>query len=394
MSDYNYGLEPGIQGSGSSKARFALIFLLISAATAALLWFFWPGETKKASEEKSESTTAAEPVPQKNGEAAETKKEEKVSPPVSGNEKSLSGAESEKTSSPEVKERISEGKKSDDPTDPPLPDKGRITPADQQGRDLPVVPADGPVSEEQNLLLQKAASFLDAKKFYEAEKAAVQALVNVTEDSEFFRKAWRVLTAARVGIVYGGTKGEHVVRYRISSGDSLSGIAGRYFTTAEFLRKRNKISGSRIFVGRSLYVIPGDWKIVVSKQSRLLKLYRKSGTSEKLFAVWEIGIGRMGKTPAAEFAIASRVRHPDWYLPDGRVFKYGTPENQLGEYFLKLAPVTSPGRPLLGYGIHGTNDEGSVGRSLSSGCVRMRNADVEVLYYLVPAGCRVEIREK
>jgi lipoprotein-anchoring transpeptidase ErfK/SrfK len=61
---------------------------------------------------------------------------------------------------------------------------------------------------------------------------------------------------------------------------------------------------------------------------------------------------------------------------------------------LKLAPASAPGRPLLGYGIHGAKDESTVGRSLSNGCIRMRNADVENLYYLVPAGCRVNIVEK
>ena len=44
MSDYNYGLEPGIRGNGSSKVRFVLIFSVISAVTAFLLWFFWPGK--------------------------------------------------------------------------------------------------------------------------------------------------------------------------------------------------------------------------------------------------------------------------------------------------------------------------------------------------------------
>ena len=42
MSNYNYGLEPGVEGQGTSKLRFILIFVAISALTAALLWWFWP----------------------------------------------------------------------------------------------------------------------------------------------------------------------------------------------------------------------------------------------------------------------------------------------------------------------------------------------------------------
>lgn len=392
MSDYNYGLEPGIQGSGNSKMRFIVIFLLISAVTAAIVWWFLPEKDGPVSVKESPKAAVPE-LPVKENISQEKEKKENLP-----KETSQVAPKTEKqpvNPVPPLPEEKKNNKTSPsyDPTDPPLPDKGIITPADQKGADLPVVPVAEPETPEQLALLKKAASALEKKDFYSAEKDALQALVNVVEDSAFYRKAWRILTAARVGIVYGGTKGGYVVRYTIKSGDSLSGIAGRFFSTQEFLRKRNRISGSRIFVGRKLYIVPGDWKIVVSKKSRLLKLYRKTADKESLFAVWEIGIGRMGKTPSAEFAISSRVRHPDWYLPDGRIYKYGSPENQLGEYFLKLAPVTSPGRPLLGYGIHGTKDEESVGRSLSSGCVRMRNADVEVLYYLVPTGCRVEIKD-
>ena len=67
-------------------------------------------------------------------------------------------------------------------------------------------------------------------------------------------------------------------------------------------------------------------------------------------------------------------------MPDGRIYRYGDPENQLGDYFLKLAASGTPDKPLLGYGIHGTPDENSVGKNWSSGCVRMRNRDVEMLY--------------
>ena len=44
------------------------------------------------------------------------------------------------------------------------------------------------------------------------------------------------------------------------------------------------------------------------------------------------------------------------------------------------------------YGIHGTNDEGRIGQSVSHGCIRMRNRDVVELYDLVPVGTRVIIR--
>jgi lipoprotein-anchoring transpeptidase ErfK/SrfK len=44
-----------------------------------------------------------------------------------------------------------------------------------------------------------------------------------------------------------------------------------------------------------------------------------------------------------------------------------------------------------GYGIHGTNEPSSIGRSVSHGCVRMRNQDIEKLYDMVPVGTPVFI---
>jgi len=44
-----------------------------------------------------------------------------------------------------------------------------------------------------------------------------------------------------------------------------------------------------------------------------------------------------------------------------------------------------------GYGIHGTNNPRSIGKSASHGCVRMRNLDVEDLFARVSVGDVVEL---
>ncbi|MGH7694646.1 MAG: L,D-transpeptidase, partial [Gemmatimonadaceae bacterium] len=44
-----------------------------------------------------------------------------------------------------------------------------------------------------------------------------------------------------------------------------------------------------------------------------------------------------------------------------------------------------------GYGLHGTDVPSSIGRSVSHGCVRLRNEDIETLYQLVPVGTPVYI---
>lgn len=50
--------------------------------------------------------------------------------------------------------------------------------------------------------------------------------------------------------------------------------------------------------------------------------------------------------------------------------------------------------PWGGYGIHGTNQPWSIGRSASHGCIRMRNKDVEELYEWVPVGTPVRIEDE
>ena len=106
---------------------------------------------------------------------------------------------------------------------------------------------------------------------------------------------------------------------------------------------------------------------------------------------WLTLMYELSAPPEADFAISTRLRHPDWYAPDGRIFRYGDAGNQLGDYFLKLASVGNPDKPLRGFGIHGTGDDATVGRNWSNGCVRMHNRDVELLYYLVPSGTPVRI---
>jgi lipoprotein-anchoring transpeptidase ErfK/SrfK len=44
-----------------------------------------------------------------------------------------------------------------------------------------------------------------------------------------------------------------------------------------------------------------------------------------------------------------------------------------------------------GYALHGTDDPSSIGRSVSHGCVRLRNEDIETLYNMVPVGTTVFI---
>ena len=68
-------------------------------------------------------------------------------------------------------------------------------------------------------------------------------------------------------------------------------------------------------------------------------------------------------------------------------------QNPLGERWIGLEGVSGEALGQKRYGIHGTIAPESIGMSVSLGCIRMYNEDVEALYtYLVEKHSTVEIR--
>ncbi|MBL8898366.1 MAG: L,D-transpeptidase [Planctomycetes bacterium] len=159
--------------------------------------------------------------------------------------------------------------------------------------------------------------------------------------------------------------------------------AGRY--DAHFLAWVNGIADpGRVQAGRELVIPPGDLAIEVFRGSRLVLVY----CGEYLVRVHGCAIGRTEKpTPVGSFEIGEKIERPVWHGPNGAV-AYAKPENPLGEGWLGFVD-----RPdATGYGIHGTNDEGSIGEEASEGCVRLYNAAiVELMAWVAPKGTQVTI---
>jgi lipoprotein-anchoring transpeptidase ErfK/SrfK len=87
-------------------------------------------------------------------------------------------------------------------------------------------------------------------------------------------------------------------------------------------------------------------------------------------------------SPTGVFKIANRVPNPTWYGPHRKIVPPGK-ANPLGTRWMGLS--------YKGYGIHGTNNQGSIGHNVSHGCIRMRKADVEQLFEIVKVGDVVEM---
>jgi lipoprotein-anchoring transpeptidase ErfK/SrfK len=104
-----------------------------------------------------------------------------------------------------------------------------------------------------------------------------------------------------------------------------------------------------------------------------------------------IGVGREGFTWAGVQTIARKAEWPDWIPPTEMLqrqpylprFVAGGPGNPLGARALYLGHSA--------YRIHGTNAPQTIGGRVSSGCIRMLNADVTDLYGRVNIGTKVVV---
>jgi lipoprotein-anchoring transpeptidase ErfK/SrfK len=104
-----------------------------------------------------------------------------------------------------------------------------------------------------------------------------------------------------------------------------------------------------------------------------------------------IGVGRAGFTWSGRHRISRMAEWPDWYPPEDMIARQpylprmmaGGPGNPLGARALYL------GKSL--YRIHGTNQPSTIGKFVSSGCIRLLNEDVIDLYQRVRVGTRVVV---
>ena len=104
-----------------------------------------------------------------------------------------------------------------------------------------------------------------------------------------------------------------------------------------------------------------------------------------------IGVGREGFTWSGVNKVARKAEWPDWYPPSEMIAR---------QPYLPRMTAGGPGNPLgaramyIGnteYRIHGTNDPTTIGKQVSSGCIRLTNEDVEDLYNRVQVGAKVVV---
>jgi lipoprotein-anchoring transpeptidase ErfK/SrfK len=119
-------------------------------------------------------------------------------------------------------------------------------------------------------------------------------------------------------------------------------------------------------------------RILIDLSERTLSVYRRGS----LVRSFPVAVGKPGlATPTGRFYLTQKLRPPD---PNG---VYGVLQLGTSAFQPKLNDWPDGGQ----VGIHGTNEPWLIGKAVSHGCVRMKNAAVKEVSRLVPTGSPIEI---
>lgn len=134
--------------------------------------------------------------------------------------------------------------------------------------------------------------------------------------------------------------------------------------------------------------------IVVNTDQRFLYVVRENRMAMR----YGVGIGREGFAWSGHGYIGRKQEWPTWTPPAAMIER----EPELEQYRNGMEPglenplgaralyIFADGRDTL-YRLHGNPDETSIGRAVSSGCVRLLHQDVIDLYRRVPVGTDVVV---
>ncbi len=181
------------------------------------------------------------------------------------------------------------------------------------------------------------------------------------------------------------------LEYRVNRGDSLVLIRKRLVRQNPGLLLCTGLMREVNQAGK--YIQPGDvLRIPTSPSNMLVDLDARMAFyrhGSEVVKAWVVGIGREGhSTPVGTFTVGDKLSEPVWTRRGKPALPYGHPENLLGARWLGWYQDGVK----TDYGFHGTNDPKGVGGRVSSGCIRMRDADVSVLFELLPVGSQVVVQ--
>jgi lipoprotein-anchoring transpeptidase ErfK/SrfK len=182
---------------------------------------------------------------------------------------------------------------------------------------------------------------------------------------------------------------------RRDCGNFLSCVFSRQTTGARrttslgFGSGLNSRSTKRIVAWNDTRYKPGT--LIVKTPERALYYVKGDGEAIR----YSVGVGREGFQWSGSSRIVAKREWPEWRPPPEMIRR----EAEKG-HILPEVMEGGPGNPLgaralyIGgtlFRVHGTNNAASIGGAVSSGCIRMMNADVIDLYDRVKIGSRIYV---
>lgn len=114
---------------------------------------------------------------------------------------------------------------------------------------------------------------------------------------------------------------------------------------------------------------PKRIRVIIDTTARRLSVY---GGNDTLVRTYPCAVGKPSTpSPVGEWEILTKVVNPDWPV--------------LGTRWMGLSI------PMGNYGVHGTNNDASIGQAVSNGCIRLHNWDAEELFDWAVIGTPVRI---
>lgn len=130
--------------------------------------------------------------------------------------------------------------------------------------------------------------------------------------------------------------------------------------------------------------------IIVNTHDRFLYLVQGNNRAIR----YGVGVGRDGFQWGGIHRITRKGEWPDWTPPPEMIarqpylprFMAGGPGNPMGARAMYIGTTV--------YRVHGTNAPETIGHSVSSGCFRLVNSEIEDLYERVPVGTKIVVQHR
>ena len=167
----------------------------------------------------------------------------------------------------------------------------------------------------------------------------------------------------------------------------LSRIGVRHRVPWQLLEVINDIRAERVQAGQTIKVLQGPLHARVIKHQFVMDVFAMTPEGRQVFVhTFPVGLGANDKTPVGAFKVTTgkKVANPNWRDDEtGEFYDSDNPLNPIGEFWVPIEGTEAKTKNKKGFGIHGTIDPTSIGKEASRGCIRLGDADVELVFYLL-----------